>query len=307
MSLTGFLDATPIILLIGIGVLLRLTRLVDERNGLALTRVAYYVTIPAAIFSSIAKAQFTRSMLYLPLLGLALPTLLAGIAYLTTRRLKNQPAVRGVMLSAMVVLGVFGYPFMELFFGAEGLTRIALYDVGNSVFAGTLALWFAQRFGVRSADSPKGQAWKRVATSPVMWAAALGAAASLLHVPVSGPVGNLLGRLAAANTPLAMTAVGVFVRPRAAYGALIAQFVGLRMVLGGVLAWLAAMALGMDGLDVVVACTAASLPAGTTALIYAGNEGLDAEFAASLISVTVIVGAVAINILPHLLARFYLP
>jgi len=67
------------------------------------------------------------------------------------------------------------------------------------------------------------------------------------------------------------------------------------------------MALGMDGLDVVVACSAASLPAGTTALIYAGNEGLDTEFAASLISVTVIIGAALINILPHVLARIYMP
>jgi len=116
-----------------------------------------------------------------------------------------------------------------------------------------------------------------------------------------------LGRLAAANTPLAMMAVGVFVRPRAAYGLLTAQFVGLRMVLGGLIAWLVAMALGMDGLDVVVACSAASLPAGTTALIYAGNEGLDTEFAASLISVTVIIGAALINILPHVLARIYMP
>lgn len=244
MSLSGFLDATPIILLIGIGILLRATHLVDERSGLVLTRVAYHVTIPAAIFSSIAKAQFSRSMMYLPLLGFALPTLLAGLAYLTTQRLKDQPAIRGVMLSAMVVLGVFGYPFMELFFGAEGLTRVALYDVGNSVFAGTLALWIAQHFGVQRPDQPKTQAWKRVVTSPVMWAAALGTAASLLHIQVNGPIGNLLTRLASANAPLAMMAVGVFVRPRGSYGAWVAQYVGLRMVLGGALAWLAAIEIG---------------------------------------------------------------
>ena len=62
----------------------------------------------------------------------------------------------------------------------------------------------------------------------------------------------------------------------------------------------------MRGLDIVTSCAASALPCGTTALIYAGNEGLDAEFAASLISVTVILGAVLINILPHLLARAYL-
>ncbi|HHX66020.1 MAG TPA: hypothetical protein GX702_14160, partial [Chloroflexi bacterium] len=62
----------------------------------------------------------------------------------------------------------------------------------------------------------------------------------------------------------------------------------------------------LDGLDLIAASVASGLPAGTTALVYAGNEGLDTELAASIISVTVLVGAVVINILPLWLANLYL-
>ena len=121
---------------------------------------------------------------------------------------------------------------------------------------------------------------------------------------VSEPIAR--DRLVAANTPLAMIAVGTFIRPRATYGAPVAQFILIRMVLGTAMGYLIALAMGMSGLDLVTCCVAPALPAGTTSLIYAGNEGLDTEFAASLISATVIVGAVLVNVLPHMLASIYL-
>ncbi len=304
MTLQGLLDVTPILMLIALGVVVRATGLIDQRSGLVLTRLAYYVTIPAAIFSSIARSRLTLGMIYLPAIGLAVPLLLAGLMYLTTRYLAQRPEQRGVMMVAMVVLGVFGYPFFQLFYGAEGLVRMAMYDVGNSIYAGTVALMLAQRYGSRSTGAAI--SWRKVVGSPVLCAAVFGVLCSLLRVPIGGPIGNFLDRLTAANTALAMIAVGVFVRPRAAYGRLVAQTVLLRMVLGSLMGWAVALLLGMDGLDLILAFGASLLPCGTTALIYAGNEGLDTEFAASLISASVIVSAVLINILPHLLARLYL-
>ncbi len=310
MSLQALLDVLPILMLIGVGVLVRLSRLIDERSGLVLTRLAYHVTIPAAIFTSIARAPLTTGMLLLPVIGFVLPLLLAGLIYLTTQRLADRPRQRGVMLVSTVVLGVFGYPFFDLFFGAPGLARIAMFDVGNAIYAGTIALWMAQFFGSRGDGATGdhasgGVSWRKVLTSPVLLASVLGVAASALGLSLGGPLGNLLDRLTAANTPLAMIAVGVFLRPRRIYGGLLGQFVGIRMLLGIALGWAIAYLAGMRQLDLVVACSASTLPTGTTALIYAGNEGLDTEFAAAIISLTVILSMVLINVLPLWLGSVY--
>lgn len=303
----GLVDALPILLLIGVGVLVRVSGLVNQKEGLVLTRVVYYVTIPAAIIVSIAGAQLTLAKVWLPVISLVVPCMLAGIMYLTTRRLLHQPELRGVLLVGMVVLAIFAYPFFELFYGPEGLANMAIYDVGNAIYAGPVALTLAQRFGSRrTAPLQRSAAWKRVAASPLLWAAVLGLAASLLQIEIRGVVGNTLQRLANANSPLAMVSVGLFLRPRRGHLGLVAQFVGLRMVLGGLLGWLMGTVVGLGGLDMITAIVGSSLPAGTTALIYAGNEGLDTEFAASMISFTVIIGAVVINVLPHLLASVYL-
>jgi hypothetical protein len=306
LTWTGLLDATPILMLIALGVALRAAGIINREGGLMLSRLAFHVTIPATIFYSIARARFEGSMIWLPVLGFVVPTVLSGVAWLTTRHLADQPRQRGVMVCAMVVLGIFGYAFLELFFGADGLARMGLYDVGNAVYAGTLSLWIAQRFNPDNAGRRGLSGWRKLLTSPVMWAALLGLAFGLLRIPVGGPVGDLLQRLVNANTPVAMIAVGVFLRVEPGYGRLIAHYLGIRMLLGGALAFGLALLLRMSGLDLVVAVSAATLPSGNTALIYAGSENLDAEFAAAAISASVIIGAVVINVLPHLLAAVYM-
>jgi predicted permease len=320
MTPQGLADALPILLLIAVGVLVRQSGLVDQKGGLVLTRVVYYVSIPAAIVVSIARAELTLTKIWLPVIGLAVPCLLAGIMYLTTRRLADRPELRGVLLAGMVVLGVFAYPFFDLFYGPEGLANIALYDVGNAIYAAPIALSLAQYFGrqarnrgqgaaVAMASEPavkNGRVWRRLVTSPLLWAAVVGIVSSLRHAEMAGVIGGTLQRLADANTPMAMVSVGIFLRPRASHMGLVVQFVGLRMLAGGVLGWLIGTLVGLSGLDMITTIVGSSLPAGTTALIYAGNEGLDTEFAASMISFTILVGVVVINVLPHLLGAVYL-
>jgi predicted permease len=306
MTLATLLDAAPILLLIALGVILRATGVVTNDSRFVLTRLAYYVTIPAAIFASVSRARLSAEVLVLPLIGFFLPILLAGLVYLTTRRLATRPQLRGVMMISMVVLGVFAYPFFELFFGAEGLARVAVYDAGNGLFLGTVALWLARAFSPARRGNPQRISLAQALASPILLAGVLGLVVSAAQLHVPDPLANFFDRLAAANTPVAMIAVGTFLRPQRSHGLLVGQVVLIRMVLGGLLGWAIGRAVGLDGLNLITATTASALPSGTTSLVYASNEGLDAEFAASVISFTVLIGVVLINILPLFLAKIYL-
>ena len=181
---------------------------------------------------------------------------------------------------------------------------MAMFDVGNALFAGTVALLLAAHFG-QIGDRRQSIGWRKMLTSPLLVAAVAGIGMSLSDVTLRGPLWEALELLRAANTPLAMIAVGSFLEPQAAHLGLIARYVGVRMVLG---AWRGSPGalLGLDGLGVVTACVGSAMPAGTTALVYAGTEGLDTEFAASLISGTLLVGVVVIALLPLLLAGVYM-
>lgn len=305
MLTSQLVQALPVLLLIVVGVLVRAGGLVDRASRLTLTRLVYYVTIPAAIFSSISRSELSLALLALPVIGFLLPCALAGVMYAATRHIADQPARRGVLLVAMVVLAVFAYPFFEVYYGLDGLAHMAMFDVGNALFAGTVALWLAAHFG-QNGDRRQSIGWRKMLTSPLLVAAVAGIGVSLSDVTLRGPLWEALELLRAANTPLAMIAVGSFLEPQAAHLGLIARYVGVRMVLGGVAGLGLALLLGLDGLGVVTACVGSAMPAGTTALVYAGTEGLDTEFAASLISGTLLVGVVVIALLPLLLAGVYM-
>ncbi|MGI6367216.1 MAG: AEC family transporter [Anaerolineae bacterium] len=295
-------SALPILLLIAVGWAVRQFRIVDHQGALALTRLVYHVTIPAAVAFSIARVDLTPQLLLLPLIGMTLPTLLAGIMYLTTRRLAEAPRRRGVLLVTLVVMGVFAFPFMELYYGPEGLARIALYDMGNVFYAAILATYLARRFG-----SGVGRISVRgIFSSPILIGALVGVALAVLDRPLPAVAAGLLQRLATANTPLSMLAVGMFLRPSRGYGALVAQYVGIRMVLGGMLGWGLAQLLGLQGLSLVIATVGSALPAGTTGLVLAGKEGLDTGLAAAIVSSSMLIGVLVVALLPHLLAALYL-
>ncbi len=305
MMIAQLSQALPVLLLILVGVLVRLSGLVDRSTRQVLTRLVYYVTIPAAIFTSISRSELSLALAGLPVIGFVVPCVLAGIMYLATRDLADQPQRRGVLLVGMVVLAVFAYPFFEVYYGIQGLVYVALFDVGNALFAGTVAMWLAEHYGANRAQR-SGVNWRKIVSSPLLIAAAAGVAVALLDLPLQGPVWDALVLLRTANTPLAMIAVGVFLEPKTSHIGLIARYVGIRMALGGVLALVLALVFRLDGLGVVTACVGSAMPAGTTALVYAGNEGLDTEFAASLISSTLIVGVAVISLLPVILGRFFL-
>jgi predicted permease len=98
----------------------------------------------------------------------------------------------------------------------------------------------------------------------------------------------------------------MFLRPNRAQSGLVLQFIGIRMLWGGILGWAMALLFGLDGLDLIAATVGSSLPAGTTALVLSSAEGLDTGLAAAVVSSSLIVGIVVVNVLPHLLAAVYL-
>ncbi len=296
----------PIVILILVGVFIRVAGIVGRDERLAITRLVLYITVPAALFNSLAHSDLTSNMAGLSIIGFVLPWVLAGVMYLVTPDLKERPEQRGVMLTGMVVLGVFAYPFFEAFWGSEGLTHIGMYDVGNALFAGSGAVLFSGACGARRQKGITWESVKRMITSPVLLGAMAGLAVSLLNIQLPLIISTSIDKLAAANTPMAMIGVGLFLEPKAAHWSLIGRYAAVRMLLGGLLGWAGALLLGLTGLEIVTAVIASSLPAGTIALVYAGKEGMDTEFAASMISMTILIGIVAINVLPLILGPIYL-
>jgi predicted permease len=112
---------------------------------------------------------------------------------------------------------------------------------------------------------------------------------------------KFLEPLAAANVPLAMLTLGAFLQLRYTNISWMGLAVALRMGVGFLLGQALVTLFHLQGLDRVAVSLGSAMPVGIAVMVYSVSEGLDAEFAAGTISLSILVGLI---VLPVLLAVF---
>lgn len=296
-------QSLPILSLVLIGFLLKQVGLLKPGDNQVMARLIINITLPAVIFLSIARANIAPSVM--ALLGLCGVVVTLGCSFLAsyvTGFLNLGPQLAGVMiLSSMIInIGFFLLPVFLTVYGQEGISRLAAFDLGNSMVAHSYGFYQATRYGSR----PPNGFWpsvKRVLSLPVLWAVLAGLVINLLRFPLPEFLVKLLEPLAAANVPLAMITLGAFLQLRYTNFSLMGLAVALRMGVGFLLGQALVILFHLQGLDRVAVSLGSAMPVGIAVMVYSVSEGLDAEFAAGTISLSILVGLI---VLPVLLSVF---
>jgi predicted permease len=285
-------QSLPIISLAAVGFLLKQVGLIRPGDGQIVARLIVNTTLPAVIFLSVARANVVPERLaVLALCGVAVSLGLRAVAGWCVSRLKLERRVAGVViLAAMVInVGFFLFPIFQTVYGQEGISRLAAFDLGNSLMANSYGYYLAGCYG----DKPPcgfRHSLKRVLALPVLWAGLAGLAVNLSGVQLPTFLVKLLEPLAAANTPLAMLTLGSFLQLHYSNWKPMTLTVALRMGLGFALGQLMVFLTHLQGLERIAVGMGAAMPIGLVVLVYAASEGMDAEFAAGTISLSILTG-----------------
>jgi hypothetical protein len=241
-------------------------------------------------------------MALLALCGVIVSLGLSVISSSLTKHLHVEQQIAGAtILSTMIInIGIFLYPVFLTVFGQEGISRLAAFDLGNSLVAHSYGFYLATRYGNRP---PVGfqDGFRRVLALPVLWAVLAGLVVNLLKIQISPFIQNILEPLAAANIPLAMLTLGAFLQFRFNNLPLMGLAVALRMGGGFLLGQVCVFLAHLDGLDRIAVSIGSAMPVGMAVMVYSASEGLDAEFAAGTISLSILAG---LAILPLLLSLY---
>lgn len=296
-------QALPILGLVLVGFLFRQIGLIRSGDSQVIARLIINTTLPALIFLSIARANVAPSKLVvLAMCGVLVSLGLSVISGVLTGYLGYERQIVGVViLGTMIInIGFFLFPIFQTVYGQEGISRLAAFDLGNSIVAHSYGFYLATRYGSR----PPVGIWsgiKRVLALPVLWAVLAGLVVNLTRVQISPFLLKMLEPLAIANTPLAMLTLGTFIQLRypnwQPLALTVALCIGGGFLLGQALVRLA----NLQGLDRVAVSMGSAMPIGLAVLVYSVNEGMDAEFAAGVISLSIIVG---LFVMPILLSMY---
>jgi malate permease and related proteins len=200
----------------------------------------------------------------------------------------------------IINIGFFLFPVFLTIYGQEGISRLAAFDLGNSLVAHSYGFYLATRYGKNPPVGFKNSIL-RVLSLPVLWAVLASLAVNLLRIPLVPFILKMLEPLAAANIPLAMITLGAFLQFRYTNFQLIGLTVALRIGGGLLLGQACVFFAQLQGLERAAVSLGSAMPVGLAVMVYSVSEGLDAEFAAGTISLSILAG---MFILPGLLSLF---
>ena len=260
-----------------------------------INRIALYAAVPALAFRTLAELELRGATVTRLLAGYAGYLVLAAtLAAVVGRRWT--PVRRRALIGTSVLPNAanLNLPVALFAFGAAGLDRALVLYVATSLLMFTLGPSLVGR------PTPLGRAVRTVLGFPVLWAALLGLAVNRAGLTSPPALARAVGLLADAAIPLVLLTLGVqLVRARrwrpsaAAWTA-----VGLKLLVGPLLAAGVALLVGLQGPDLAALVLIGAMPTAVNAAMLA----VEFEGDAALVGDAVVAGtALALATLPVVL------
>ena len=284
----------PLILAFALGIILKQLKLLRKDDAPVLLRVVLSVTLPALTILSINRAVLDADMLFIPLSAMIVVFCMWGISSVTGRLLKLPKTTFGSFLvGTMIMNTAYALPFFMARYGNEGFARASLFDMGNTFLIFTFTYFNAIKYGDNSKTDKI--EWSKFLRLPPLWAMVLAFLLRGFNIPLDPISTEFLSLVGNPTTPLIMIALGLYFEPQLQHlsRALVAIFI--RMGIGLALGYLLAMIFGLEGINRVVVIVTSATPIGFNTLIFANLENMDREFAATMVSISIVI------------ALFYLP
>ena len=279
----------PVLLLFGLGAVLRRTGFLAETTVADLRRLVLNITLPAALFLTFLRVSLEAR--YLPIVAIvfAACVLMLLVGPFLTRGVGVTSWYGGRLLAGFEA-GMLGYAIYGGVFGQEALFRFGIVDLGQVLFVFFVLATVLTRHATGRTPGAK-EALLAFVRTPVILAIAAGVVGSAIGLapvldanPLSSAVLQTLALLGAITTPVIAIVIGYGTRLRPGALSMPARTVAVRMA-----AWvLLAIAfdklvveglLGLDRLFGAAVLTMAVLPPPFVVPLYMrdGGDGTEGD------------------------------
>ncbi|MBQ9910818.1 MAG: AEC family transporter [Lachnospiraceae bacterium] len=129
----------PVLVLIGIGALLRTTKLVSADGMSGVKMLVTDVMLPVVLFNALATAHYSVNIIIVFAVIILANAAALSLGFLTSRFMGEQKTFSPFLMACGEV-GMLGYALYSLLAGSENLHYLASIDLGNIFFTFTIYL-----------------------------------------------------------------------------------------------------------------------------------------------------------------------
>ena len=305
--LFGVRTIAPIFLIILIGILLRHLKILTDGLTDGMTRLVYFLLLPALIIGAMAKSEI-RSLFSGKLVLLLWGTLLVShlVAWVISWISGADRRGRGLFSSGATWgnLVIVGYALSEAVYGDEAVARAALVSALLMPLHNVFAVFSMS--GFQSADGeghPGRNALLRILKNPVLISIVIGLVLSLGSVPLPGVFTDLLDILGRASLTLALLAIGGslrFSKDSAGWGEPIGAAL-MKLFFMPALAFAGARLLGLGEQITGIVVLMFACPTAVSFFVVSRSMGYDSSRGAAIVTVTTLGSALGAGIVAGML------
>jgi len=226
-----FLYSVTIILL---GYILKRTNLLQQKDGEALARIIFNITMPCLIIVTFSSIKIDGSLILLLVIGIVYGLLLAAVGVFVFR--KDERKVKG-MLTMMIPgfnIGMFAYPLVEGIWGKEGLKYFGMFDVGNAFVIFVLCYVIGSYYSGDNIDIEFKKILYKVLKSMPLLTYVIICLLAIIGIHLPSYVLDVSVIISKANMPLSLLLLGVYLNFsfQKSYLKKIIMFLSIRYVIG---------------------------------------------------------------------------
>ncbi len=289
----------PIIIIFFLGYFLKKIKLFCSNTADTLLKIVFYVTLPALTFLSGSTAELSLKFFYLPIIAIAVVLIIFSVSFPISKKFNLPKATQGTFIVGTLLMNTgFTLPFVLAAYGNQGLAIYTIFDFGNTLMIFTFAYYFAIKFGK---NEHRKIPIKKFLLLPPIWGLFFGIIFNLLKFELHPTALNFMEIVGKPTIFLVILSLGIYFSPKITnLGKMLTVF-SIRIGLGMSLGLLAVNLLNIEGIMrtlIVVFCGA---PVGYNTLVFASLEEMDKEFAASLVSISLLLGIIYVPLLIYFL------
>lgn len=294
--MTQFLNKIiPVIIIFLIGIFTRKIKLLQKKDADLLLKVVFYLTIPALTFISVAKAELSLDFVYLPLISITMIFIAYFSAKLISSQLELPAKTRGTFLVGSMIMNTgFTLPFVISAFGKPGVAVYTFFDFGNVLMIFTFVFYIAIRHGKNSKDKID---FRKFLKLPPLWGLLAGFIVNILNLEIPILIENFCDTIGLPTIFLMMLSLGIYFNPIPKNLKKISLVLFTRIGIGMLFGFLITILLNLEGIMRVIVIAGCGAPVGYNTLVFATLENLDKEFAASIVSISILLGIIYVPIL----------